>query len=121
MIHVNIIFDIDNANLRMNIHTPNYKKPFTQFVKKQPRPFQSVIEDEVLNICREPELGEQKKGDLAEIRVHKFKYQRQEYLIAYRYLPERTDEALQILLIDFYKIGTHENFYAELKKYLASE
>jgi hypothetical protein len=48
-------------------------------------------------------------------------YQRQEYLIAYRYLPERMDEPLQILLIDFYKIGTHENFYAELKKYLASE
>jgi len=97
--------------------TPNYKKPFAQFVKKQPKPFQAVIEDEVLSICANPEIGEQKKGDLSSIRVYKFKYQRQEYLIAYSYTLDR----LEIVLIDFYKIGTHENFYTELKKYLAAE
>jgi len=103
------------------MYTQNHKKPFAQFVKKQSKPFQAVIEDEVLSICANPEIGEQKKGDLSSIRVYKFKYQRQEYLIAYRYTPDSPLDSLEIVLIDFYKIGTHENFYTELKKYLAAE
>lgn len=93
----------------------NYKKPFAQFVKKQNEPLQAAIEDEVLLISENPHLlGELKIGDLADIRVHKFKFNRQEYLIAYRCHVE----TIEILLIDFYKVGTHENFYTELKKYL---
>jgi len=42
-------------------------------------------------------------------------------LITYCYAPENLPDALQIVLIDFYKIGMHENFYTELKKYLAAE
>lgn len=93
-----------------------YKKPFTQFVKKQSRPFRAIIEDEVQLICENPEIGESKKGDLSTIRVHKFKFNHQEYLIAYS-----VNDGIQILMIDFYKVGTHENFYTELKKYLQSE
>ena len=37
-----------------------YKKPFEQFVKKQPRPFQARIEDEVDAICENPHSGELK-------------------------------------------------------------
>jgi plasmid stabilization system protein ParE len=92
----------------------NYKKPFAQFVKKQRKPFQAAIEDEVLLISDNPELGELKVGDLSGIRVHKFQFNRQEYLIAYSHHAE----TIEILFIDFYKIGTHENFYTELKKYL---
>ena len=92
----------------------NYRKPFAQFVKKQSKPFQAAIEDEVLLISENPELGESKTGDLAGIRVYKFKFNRQEYLIAYSHHAE----TVELLLIDFYKIGTHENFYTELKKYL---
>ncbi len=95
----------------------NYKKPFAQFVKKQSKPFQAVIADEVDFICENPETGEAKKGDLLGIRVHKFKHHRQEYLIAYSY---SADLGVQILMIDFHKIGTHENFYTELKKYLSN-
>lgn len=29
-------------------YLPNYKKPFSAFVKKQHKPFQAVIEDETL-------------------------------------------------------------------------
>ena len=29
--------------------------------------------------------------------------------------------ALEVLWIDFYKVGSHENFYDELKKYLRAE
>lgn len=73
-----------------------------------------MIEDEVLLIGENPELGELKTGDLSGIRVHKFQFKRQEYLIAYSHHAE----TIEILFIDFYKIGTHGNFYTELKKYL---
>jgi len=98
------------------MYNANYKNPFVQFVKKQSRPFRAIIEDEVKLICENPEIGELKKGDLSAIRVHKFKFNRQEYLIAYS-----VDNGIQILMIDFYKVGTHENFYTELKKYLQRE
>ena len=44
--------------------TPRYKRPFATFVKKQHKPFQAVIEDEVLEVCANPAMGEAKVGDL---------------------------------------------------------
>jgi hypothetical protein len=93
----------------------NYKKPFTQFVKKQHKAFRAAIEDEVSIICSNTEIGELKVGDLAGIRVHKFRFNKQEYLIAYFV---GADSSLQFVSIDFYKIGVHENFYEELKNYI---
>ena len=86
-----------------------YKPPFRKYVKKQTRPFQLVIEDEIEQIIINPDRGESKKGDLAGFRVQKFSYGRQKFLIAYRL---KEDEIL------FFVIGPHENFYRELKKYL---
>lgn len=85
-----------------------YKSVFKKFVKKQTRAFQLVIEDETEKISKKPDIGEAKKGDLAGFRVHKFIFQRQEYLIAYK---------IQGNDIIFYMIDTHENFYRELKRY----
>lgn len=102
----------------------NYKSPFKQFVKKARKPLQLAIEDEVDMVCENPALGESKKGDLAGILVHKFKFNRQEYLIAYRPPAGNqigSTELLEFLVIDFYKVGTHENFYDELKRYLKEE
>lgn len=86
-----------------------YKPPFRKFVKKQTRSFQLVIEDEVEEIMISPDMGETKKGDLTEFRVHKFSYGKQKLLIAYRFLEAK---------IVFFMIGPHENFYRDLKKYL---
>ena len=86
-----------------------YKPAFRKFVKKQSRAFQLAIEDEVFEVLKAPRSGEQKKGDLAGLRVHTFKFHGQEYLVAY------TIEARGIV---FYMVGTHENFYRELKSYL---
>jgi hypothetical protein len=61
----------------------NYKSPFKQFVKKAHRPLQLAIEDEVDLVGENPAIGEPKKGDLAGFFVHKFRFNRQEYLIAY--------------------------------------
>lgn len=71
-----------------------------------------------------PHVGEAKVGDLQGIRVVKFTFQRQQYLIACR--PPSAAEISsagaqrESLSIDFYQLGTHENFYATLKKYLKS-
>ena len=86
-----------------------YKPPFRKFVKKQSRALQLAIEDEVEAVRNTPDIGEAKKGDLSGFKVHKFKFQRQGYLMSYK------EESNTII---FYMIGTHENFYRELKQYL---
>lgn len=103
---------------------PNFKPPFKRFVKKQHKPLQLAIEDAVEDVCENSRIGEPKTQDLQGISVYKFTHNRQEYLIAYR---PPTDEELmtdgveiELLYIDFYQVGAHENFYADLKKYLKS-
>ena len=102
----------------------NFKRPFAQYVKKAHKPLRLAIEDEVEVVCEAPEVGELKVGDLAGIWVYKFKFNRQEYLVAYRPpSPEEQREGVdvELLIIDFYQVGSHENFYDELKRYLKSE
>lgn len=103
---------------------PNYKRPFSQFVKKAHKPLQLAILDEVELVCDNPDVGERKVGDLAEIWVHKFKFNRHEYLLAYR-PPSKEMRAkgvdVEFLAIDFYQVGSHENFYDDLKRYLKAE
>ena len=86
-----------------------YKPLFRRFVKKQTRPFQLVIEDEVETIIANPESGAVKKGDLSGFQVHKFTFTKQEFLIAY---------CVQEKDIVFYMVGPHENFYSKLKRYI---
>ncbi len=93
-----------------------YKRPFVQFVKKSRKPLQLVIEDKVILVCKNPELGKQKIGDLHNLFIYKFRFNSQEYLMAYKY--GLNENNLEILWIDFYKIGCHENFYSELKKFI---
>ena len=65
------------------------------------------VDDAVADIVRDPTLGEAKKGDLAGVFVHKFKSNGQLTLLAYEY-----DPGTRLLLL----LGSHENFYRELKR-----
>ena len=53
---------------------------------------------------------------------YKFHFNKQEYLIAYSCLfnlhDEESIDQLDILAIDFYRIGSHQRFYESLKRYL---
>lgn len=89
-----------------------FRPPFLHFVKKQSKPFALALLDEVGNVMADPLLGELKTGDLAGIRVHKFTFNRQQYLLAYLHHESS---------IIFYMIGSHENFYEELKRYRKAE
>ena len=63
-------------------------------------------------------------ADLAGIWVYKFRFNRQEYLVAYRPPPSellRQVADIELLFVDFYQVSSHENFYDELKRYLKSE
>lgn len=102
----------------------NYKRPFHQYVKKAPKPLQLAILDAVEAICADVMIGEAKVGDLAGIRVHKFRFNRQEYLVAYRppsQTPLEHSDQIEFIGIDFYQVGSHENFYDILKRYLREE
>jgi len=57
----------------------------------------------------DPLLGETKVGNLAGIRVHKFKMNKQVTLLAYTY----EDDTVTLTLLT---LGTHENFYRDLKR-----
>lgn len=65
------------------------------------------VDDAVAAIVADPALGEPKKGDLAGVFVYKFQCVGKLFLLAYEY-----DPATRLLLL----VGTHENFYRELKR-----
>ena len=57
----------------------------------------------------DPELGERKKGDLAFLRVCKFKMSKQLTLLGYSF-----DDGT--LTLELLALGVHENFYRDLKR-----
>ncbi len=63
----------------------------------------------VRTVAHNPDVGEQKKGDLGQLWVHKFRSQGQLYLLGYT----REDE---VRLVYLEALGPHENFYRDLKR-----
>ena len=91
-----------------------FKKAFVQFVKKASKPLQLAIEIKVAEVCNNPRIGQQKYGDLQGMFVYKFRFNTQEYLMAYQF--NHFAGVTEIIWIEFSKIGPHENFYTQLKK-----
>ncbi|HUW26098.1 MAG TPA: type II toxin-antitoxin system RelE/ParE family toxin [Gallionella sp.] len=81
---------------------------FGRAVKKLQRPQKADLDEAVRNVGTDPEIGEAKVGDLAGVRVYKFRLSNQLCLLAYRILDEEN-----IKLLAF---GPHENFYRDLKR-----
>ncbi|MFH1958482.1 MAG: type II toxin-antitoxin system RelE/ParE family toxin [bacterium] len=82
---------------------------FLKFKKHSHKNLQIEIDNQVKNILDKSNIGEMKKGDLKGIRVHKFKCRAQLYLLSY----EVKGNTLYL-----YTLGSHENHYKRLKKYL---
>lgn len=82
---------------------------FSRFIKKLKKNEKKILDQAVRAIIEDPEIGALKKGNLAGIRIYKFKINKQEQLLAYK---ESKEEILLIML------GSHENYYRELGKYL---
>ncbi|MDB5991863.1 MAG: addiction module toxin RelE [Herbaspirillum sp.] len=85
---------------------------FNRVVKKLHERDKKVVDKAVGGIAVDPTIGEEKKGDLAGIFVHKFKVNKQEVLLAYRLQPNKFKPQELVLL----SLGSHENFYSEMKR-----
>lgn len=78
-------------------------------VKKMSRQEKATLDEEIRKIVSNPQIGEEKKGDLRGVFVHKFKFKTIQYLLAYR----KISNDLELVMI-----GPHENYYRDLKQYL---
>jgi mRNA-degrading endonuclease YafQ of YafQ-DinJ toxin-antitoxin module len=67
------------------------------------------LDNAIKAIINDPLIGELKKGDLNGVQVYKFRMINQLTLLAYEYFEEK----LQLILL---ALGSHENFYRDLKK-----
>jgi mRNA interferase RelE/StbE len=82
--------------------TSAFARGYKKLFQKQKRD----VDDAVDVIVANPLAGELKRGDLAGVYVYKFKSQTQLMLLAYQFDPKTR----HLLLL-----GSHENFYRELK------
>jgi len=88
------------------IQTPTFARQ-----TKKLHPNQKLLLDQaVREIIADPSIGEIKKGSLDTIQVYKFKMVNQLTLLAYEW---RRGELQLIILL---ALGSHENFYRDLKK-----
>jgi mRNA interferase RelE/StbE len=84
-------------------------RSFEKKVEKMSKPEKMALDQEVKRIAENPTIGEEKKGGLKGIFVHKFKFKTIQYLLSYR----KTGDDLELVMI-----GPHENYYRDLKQYL---
>ena len=90
----------------MNIQqTPTFARQIKKLHKNQKKDLDEAIKI----IVKDPSIGELKKGDLNGVQVYKFKMVNQLTLLAYDFTAQK-----QLLLL--LALGSHENFYRDLKK-----
>ena len=82
---------------------------FARTVKKFHKNEKEILDIEIHNILDNPLIGQEKKGDLKKIFVYKFKIKDKQYLLSYRFKKD---------LLELITIGSHENYYRDLKSYL---
>ena len=86
-------------------------RQFAKAVKKLHANQKADLDKAVQLLIQDPLIGDLKSGDLGDVRVYKFKMVNQLNLLAYSY----EDEVLTLSLL---ALGSHENFYRDLKQSL---
>lgn len=81
---------------------------FERATKKLHRQQKADLDTAVLAVSGDTEIGEAKAGDLAGIRVYKFRMANQLCLLSYRVMGE---DSVKLLTV-----GSHENFHRDLKR-----
>ena len=85
---------------------------FDRVAKKLHAKDKKVLDEAVKAVATDPSIGEEKRGDLAGVFVHKFKLNNQETLLAYGLQPDKKKPNTVVLLA----VGPHENFYKQMKR-----
>jgi mRNA-degrading endonuclease RelE of RelBE toxin-antitoxin system len=85
---------------------------FDRIAKKLHSKDKKVLDEAVKEIAINPFVGEEKRGDLIGVFVHKFKLNNQDTLLAYKLQPDKQHPTEFVLM----SVGPHENFYTQLKR-----
>ncbi|MGS2718842.1 type II toxin-antitoxin system RelE/ParE family toxin [Eionea flava] len=93
------------TKVKVVLQTPTFKKVVKKLKSKQKK----ELDDAIKALMDEPTLGERKKGNLAFLRVYKFKMNKQLTLLGYSF-----DDGTLILTL--MALGSHENFYRNIKR-----
>lgn len=86
------------------LQKPSFKKAYKKLKPNQ----KSDMDDAIRAVMADPEIGQLKTGELSDILVYKFKMVKQLTLLAYIY----EDQTITLTLV---AMGSHENFYRDLK------
>lgn len=93
------------AKITSVLQTPTFKKAVKKLKPSQKKELDAAVKA----LMNKPELGEQKKGDRAFLRVHKVKMNKQLTLLGYSF-----DEGT--LTLELMALGSHENSYRDIKR-----
>lgn len=96
----------------MNL-TVKQSNSLKKIVKKLTKQQKLILDSIVVKLMENPNIEERKKGDLAFLRVYKFKLLNQEVLLGYTYEEEK-------IILTLLKLGSHENFYRDIKNNILS-
>ena len=88
------------------IQSRTFEKRVSRFRKQEKR----ILDQQVKSIVKNPSVGQEKRGELRGIFVHKFKIHATQYLLSYRMAGADTLELIMV--------GPHENYYRDLTTYL---
>lgn len=83
-----------------------------RFARQYKKLHENIVADvdrAVADVATNPAIGDQKKGDLASLRVWKFRSQGQLYLLGYT-----VEDGVRLVYLE--AVGPHENFYRDLKR-----
>ena len=83
------------------LQSASFKKRVRRFHKQDKR----ALDRQIRRIMKDPTMGQEKRGDLKGVFVHKFKMHATQYLLAYRFVGDK----LELIMI-----GPHENYYRDL-------
>ena len=82
---------------------------FARAYKKLHNNVAADVDDATVVVAKNPHVGERKKGDLSELFVYKFRSQGQLYLLGYT-----VDDQVRLIYLE--AVGSHENFYRDIKR-----
>jgi mRNA-degrading endonuclease RelE of RelBE toxin-antitoxin system len=85
------------------LETPGFRKDVKRLQPNQ----KQALDGAVRAVMADPMVGEQKQGDLAWLKVYKFRMVNQLTLLGYEIKGDDT--------IILHAVGSHENFYRDLK------
>jgi mRNA-degrading endonuclease RelE of RelBE toxin-antitoxin system len=87
------------------LQTPSFKKT----VKKLNRNQKKDLDTAIKKLMADPNIGEKKRGNLAFLRVYKFKMNKQLTLLGYSF--EENELVLELIAL-----GSRENFYRDFNQ-----